>query len=329
METKKVLCLDIGGTNVRFAMVDISKYTVLDKREIFSDKVKSITEEINNYLKDAAVLGHTTDTCVIGMAGPIKNNACKNPPHVPFSVDGNHIKKNSFLKNVLIINDFSAVSFGILTLDRKNTSQILPINNVKNTSENKNCAVIGAGTGLGVNYITQKFGKYEVNESEGGHIPLDFVDLSNTDFSEFFRQNKINDYDGIVSGIGLKKLLMYHYTQFDQGIFCEIAYSEDIPSKIFEFRKNNKACQSIINMFLYFYAKFAQKIALTFLPKEGIFIAGGIARKNKEVFTEGLFLELFLNHPTMKSVLNEIPVYVVLEEDVALIGCAKAAVENF
>ena len=55
------------------------------------------------------------------------------------------------------------------------------------------------------------------------------------------------------------------------------------------------------------------------------FIAGGIASKNKEIFKSKEFFDEFENVYRRKEVLKEIPIYIIINYEVSLIGACLAA----
>jgi glucokinase len=55
----------------------------------------------------------------------------------------------------------------------------------------------------------------------------------------------------------------------------------------------------------------------------GIFIAGIIAAKNVEKMKEPSFLQAFLDKGRMSSLLKDMPVKIVLNDDCGLIGAAR------
>ena len=63
------------------------------------------------------------------------------------------------------------------------------------------------------------------------------------------------------------------------------------------------------------------------MPTWGLFIAGGIAAKIREKLKEGTFLHAFLNKGRSGELLKNIPVSIVMNPDVGLIGAAVKAME--
>jgi glucokinase len=58
----------------------------------------------------------------------------------------------------------------------------------------------------------------------------------------------------------------------------------------------------------------------------GIFIAGGIALKNKEIFNTPTFISEFENTYRRSDLLKKIPIYVIMNYDVSLYGACYAAI---
>jgi glucokinase len=72
-------------------------------------------------------------------------------------------------------------------------------------------------------------------------------------------------------------------------------------------------------MFKRAYANFAKNTALDGLALGGVYIAGGIAPKNKEIFDKE-FVKIFEYSHKMGHVLKKIPIYLILNYDIGLLG---------
>jgi len=60
----------------------------------------------------------------------------------------------------------------------------------------------------------------------------------------------------------------------------------------------------------------------------GLYITGGIASKNKEIFKSKEFLDEFENAYKRFDLLKKIPIYIVINYDVSLYGACLAAIYN-
>jgi glucokinase len=84
----------------------------------------------------------------------------------------------------------------------------------------------------------------------------------------------------------------------------------------------------MMDLFIRCYGRFASNTAAAFLPSAGLYIAGGIAMKNEGLFfREGGFMKTFemSYRPTIREFLKSIPVYLVKDYGISLLGAANAA----
>ena len=80
-----------------------------------------------------------------------------------------------------------------------------------------------------------------------------------------------------------------------------------------------------MQLFIKAYGAEAGNLALKLLPYGGLYIAGGIAPKILPLMENGSFLLNFIQKGRMRSLLEEIPVHIILNQQVGLIGAALSA----
>ncbi|GAC1462850.1 MAG: hypothetical protein NVSMB70_09260 [Chamaesiphon sp.] len=80
-----------------------------------------------------------------------------------------------------------------------------------------------------------------------------------------------------------------------------------------------------MQIFIEAYGAEAGNFALKLLPYGGLYIAGGIAAKNIELLQEGGFLHALTQKGRMSTLLENVPVHVILNTQVGLIGAALCA----
>jgi glucokinase len=61
------------------------------------------------------------------------------------------------------------------------------------------------------------------------------------------------------------------------------------------------------------------------LPYGGLFVAGGIAAKNLPLIADGTFLTAFNHKGRVSNLLTDIPVHVILNPQVGLLGAVAQA----
>ncbi len=323
-----VLCFDIGGTSTRYAMASFSSrnYKILFKGSKESNKLRSLTKLIKEIIKGNNIRPKAIS---IASAGIIKKNRAimkKNS----FSIDTRKIE-NALKIRCHLINDFEAVAYSIPAMNKKS----LFIVNKGKKKKNANYAVIGAGTGLGkamAVFSKEKKG-YSVIASEFGHsdFPAERSDLELLEFiRKRARERWILSYEELLSGRGLEAI--YSYLLEKEGGFAKSRNKKNNKSKtnakltaaeISKLRKKDRLCREAFKLFVKFYARFARNVAIDSLCYSGIYIAGGIALKNTDMF--GSFNKEFFKNSYFRKILKDIPVAIITTEDAGLIGAANYA----
>ena len=357
-----ILAGDLGGTNPRLAMVDEHGQVVF-KQQLPNDAA-SLVPLINDFLRLAAEHGYTTDTCCLGVAGPVQNNSCTLLANARYAVEDAAIRHGTLLRNILVINDFAALGAAIASLPTDSPSLVrLPGNGHPDPAGNR--AVIGAGTGLGLAYLIRQQHGFLVSASEGGHASAPALQEC-ADFTEWLRRElgvEFLDSEELISGKGIRHAARYYllhphalrqlvehahvyhhekalldkhsnYVQEEEqqllrDLGAEAAgdQSVDGAQKIAALADRSAACRIALRLFARHLGIAAQDAALHGLARGGVFVAGGIAAKQQDLLLRGDFAHSFYTHsvPAMRALLAQIPVYLVADYDTSFTGCFVAA----
>ncbi len=339
--SKYVLVADIGGTNTTIGICGISEnipYLMFFKR-YNSKKLNSIIHPIKEMLKFAKN-NHAIEIKVscFGCAGVnIKENII-NLTNLNWKININEIKKETGLDIVHIINDFQAIGYGINYLIKYRPADILVIRpGINEKTLEKTKAIIGAGTGLGksILYFNNHNGIYESLPSEGGHSDFPIKDIFEFELINYIKEKKNLQgplrYEDILSGQGIESIYSflkntgnYGKTKYDEII----ERSMDKPPAISKYRNIDLKCRETFRLFGMFYGRCAKNFALDSLALGGVYIAGGIAMKNKGLIESKEFSDEFIYCQTQKAVLKSIPVYLILDYNVSLYGAAFYSIVN-
>jgi glucokinase len=84
-------------------------------------------------------------------------------------------------------------------------------------------------------------------------------------------------------------------------------------------------CRKAVELFVSIYGAEAGNLALKFLARGGVYLAGGIAPKILGHLKEGTFLRSFVRKGRYRELMEGIPVHVILNPDVGLLGAARVA----
>jgi len=164
---RKIIAVDLGGTNLRVALVKnnkILKYIKEKTPKNQNELLNKMSEMISSLMtKDIKAIG-------VGSPGPLINGIIKNPPNLPFR--NFNLKKylqNKFKKRVVIENDGKCVALAELKLGCKK----------------KNFIILTLGTGIGGGIIINgDLYHGQGNAGELGHIILD----NNKDFENLWKE---------------------------------------------------------------------------------------------------------------------------------------------
>ena len=151
---KIILSGDVGGTNTRLMLASIntsSKKQAL--KEICKKKYKNkvfikFEDIISDFIKESDTHIDNIDAACLAIAGPIINQKVK-LTNLPWSISATNLKKTTLIDNFLLINDFTAIGYGIPYLSIKDQRDVLTLKN-PTKQEKAPIAYLGAGTGLGV-----------------------------------------------------------------------------------------------------------------------------------------------------------------------------------
>jgi len=334
-----IIAGDVGGTNTNIAVVgkkgsafDIILECVFpsDQVQVFLDTVEETVAQFQTRFKDLPL-----SACCISAAGVVQDNYCK-MTNQDWGVDGKAISAKFGIPTELI-NDFTAISYGLPLLDVNNPEQIAVLAHPDGTTPEATGsvrAVAGAGTGLGVGFLINHRGQYHACPSEGGHMDLAPYNEETKAIHDFMtkRLGKAPGFEPLVSGMGLTNLF-YYFTEVKgvelSPVLQDIADTEDRqkPPKIAMGASKDPVCRQIMDQFIDFYGRVASNICAILLPSAGFYLAGGIVSKNLPYFVEGnRFMKSFEQNyaPHIRKFLKTVPVYVIKDYSISLYGAANA-----
>ncbi|MDJ0729573.1 MAG: glucokinase [Crocosphaera sp.] len=342
-----LLAGDIGGTKTILRLVNsgnpkdgeiLPQQTTVYEKSYPSqeyDDLVPIVQEFFNETKQELQQEITVKNGCFGIAGPVVNNTSE-LTNLSWSLSGDGLAQELSLERVNLINDFAAIGYGILGLKKDDLHTLQDIEAKGNTP----IGVLGAGTGLGECFLTPlESGNYNVFSSEGSHAdfaprnPLEFELLTYIKAQYDLPRVSI---ERVVSGIGISviyQFLRYQYPEKESDKLKQIYQTwesqknVDLSAEVSKaaLENNDTLCQQTMEMFISAYGAEAGNLALKLLPYGGLYIAGGIAPKILPLMKTGTFMEAFKAKGRISSLLTKIPVHIILNPKVGLIGAALRA----
>ena len=336
-----ILSGDIGGTNTNLALVGIrdGDMKVVAKYRFDSREVKQFADVVQDVFVDAEHHGvqNQVRRCCICAAGPVTQNRC-DPTNLNWRVDGNELAKR-FPMKFLVLNDFQALCYGIPLLDPANPEQLHQLASSNDTfpkADGGSWAIAGAGTGLGVGFLAKQADRFISFPSEGGHTGFHPFDEETECLKRYISdQYEISPgTEPFLSGRGMANIFNFYRDTQNMpidGVLEEInsAADQDKPPLITRYTPTSAACQRIMRLFIRIYGRFASRVALFFLPSNGVYIAGGIVVRHAALFQKDhLFMKSFEQNynAEVRKILRRTPVFMVKDYEISLLGAANAAV---
>ena len=321
-----ILAGDIGGTNARLAVFDVvdGHFSLISASVFPSREYSSLDEIVSKFVRTANVHPHAA---CFGVAGPVRNGRVE-ASNLPWIIESKRLAEELDLKKALLINDLEANAWGIAFLD---PADLVSLNQVKGTPVG-NQAVISAGTGLGEAGMYWDGTKHLVFASEGGHA--DFAPRNELE-TELLRYLRVRfghvSYERIVSGPGLVNVFNF-LRDTGRGVepkwLADEMLHSDPAAAISRAAIDGKCglSEQAIDLFVSIYGAEAGNLALKIMATGGIYLGGGIAPKMLPKLAGPLFMEGFLSKGRMQHLLEAIPVRVITNDKVALLGAARYAV---
>ena len=332
---------DIGGTKTILRLVEVTpeeqSFKSIKEEKFSSAKFPDLVPIVKQFLTKYQL--EQPELACFAIAGPVINNS-SNLTNLNWQLTATRLEKELNISRVSLINDFAANSYGVLGLKE---SELATLQTGK-TVANAPIAVIGAGTGLGEGFLLAHQDRYYVFSSEGGHT--DFAPRNELEMQLLqYLQKKLNkdhiSVERVVSGQGIVSIYQFlrdtNFTPEDEAISHQIKAWETKsvknidPAAIIAIgaqEQQDTLCLKTMNMFVEAYGAETGNLALKILPYGGIYIAGGIAAKNLCFMEQGSFLEAYSDKGRMSKLLRDIPIHVVLNSQLGLLGSISYAVEN-
>jgi glucokinase len=325
----KVIIGDIGGTKTLLSLLEVRNnehYQVLKQTKYSSllyDNFESIVIEF--------LQGDSADQGCFAIAGPVINNSC-NLTNLKWHLEAKNLGNQLGIKKVTLLNDFAAVSYGILTLKEEELETL----QVGEKNSQSTIGVIGAGTGLGESFLVNHKGQYQVISTEGGHTDFSAKNELQWQLVNYLKEKNKWDrvsVERIISGQGIVAIYQFlrdtNFAEESVEISQQIKQWESGDNTIdagaiigtSAMKKDDILTSKTMSIFIETYAAEVGNFALKIMPYGGIYIAGGIAAKIVNLLSENHFIESFLAKGRMKPLLEKMPLYIVKNPEVGLKGC--------
>jgi len=321
----RVLGGDIGGTTTRLGLFEVAAdgLNVVAEQTFASADYPGLDEVVAEFLVGS---GGACRTACFGIAGPVVGRRMRTT-NLPWVVDADLLEERPEIGEVILLNDLEATAWGVPLVGEGDLSVL----NAGRGDARGNGAVIAAGTGLGEAGMYWDGDRHRPFACEGGHTSFAPTDELTDGLARFLRGKYGGvSWERVVSGPGLADLYRYMLEREGRPApewFTEAVEEGDPAAALSQagIEGRCEVCGRALKLFARFYGEEAGNLALKLMASGGVWVAGGIAPKMLSVIESGAFMEGFLAKGRMRSLLEDMPVRVVLDDRTALLGAARRA----
>ncbi|MEO6232344.1 MAG: glucokinase [Ferruginibacter sp.] len=326
-----ILAGDVGGTKANMMLSRLTESgleTIKEKRYVSKD-YSSFNHILTNFLEGL----EKPEYICFSVAGPVIDGKVKFT-NLSWNIDSDEISKHVGGSPVAILNDLEATAYGLAGMKKEELHVLFKGAGYTVDDPQGNIAIVAAGTGLGEAGLFYDGREYHPFATEGGHC--DFAARTPQDvalLNFLFTRHEHVSWERLLSGNGIYTIWQF-LTEIEKKECPEwlVAAMENTdPAPIISkaaLEKTCPVCVETIEMFNRYLAIEAVNIGLKLKATGGIYLAGGIAPKLLPLLNIDTWKEVFHKSGRMRQLMNEITVYVVLNEKAPLLGSTYYACLN-
>src|SRR5581483_10782997 len=317
-----ILAADIGATNTRlglFSQNGGSPELVSCRRFLNRDY-----PTIDAVLDEFSAPSEQISAVSLGVAGLVEHGRA-HITNLGWDINSALLSARFARAKISLLNDVEATAYGIAALQSGDLMVLNPGELVAGAPK----ALIASGTGLGEAIIYTRGGVEFVAASEAGHAdfaPADDVQVRLLNY--LWRRFTPVGWDRVLSGPGLGYIFEFFRDQVPAKELPQLAArlrTEDGGAVISAAALTGECEQSVaaLELFVSIYGAEAGNHALRSLARGGVYLGGGIAPKIASKLAQGTFMNSFCHKDRMGDFLAGIAVYVIMNENTALLGAAR------
>ncbi len=314
---KHIIAADIGGTKTRLVFARLQQdVKILYEARYQSTDFASLDAMLVHFIAAAGQQNCVIDVLSLALPGAVDDDSVR-LTNLPWVVSKQQLAQHFGIQQISFMNDFQAAALGVDQVCREDLVVLNPGMHRNDATR----AVIGAGTGLGLAWLQGSGPDATAWSTEGGHIDFAPVNTRQIELLEFMLQRYTHvSVERLLSGSGLVKLYEFCSRQSTEGVDAAWVQAEA--------DAGNPPARDAMSLFVQIYGSYTGNIALLFKPEGGIYITGGIAGKIIRWMQSDDFISAYLAKGRMEAVAKKIPVNIVNDDRVGVIGALSHAVQR-
>jgi glucokinase len=325
-EGRLLLAGDIGGTKTDLTVVSTEggPRSALAKRRYASADYPGLAEMAGAFLEAS---GLEVEAASFDVAGPVLGGTAQ-LTNLTWRLEETTLAAELGIHHVWLMNDLVAIASAIPLLQQQELHQVQE----GAPAPGGAIGVLAPGTGLGEAFLTAGERGYLPHASEGGHAGFAPSSELELDLLQWlWREFDHVSFERVASGVGIPNLYDFLRERGEVGesesLAGELADSTDRTRPIITAALRQDApdplAAATVELFLNILGTEAGNLALKVLATGGVYLAGGIAQALRDQLGTPAFLDAFTRAGRFRSMLQRLPVYVIMSPEVALLGAAN------
>ena len=323
-----VLAGDIGGTKTNLA--------IFSREKGLHDPIAEQTYVSANYadletmaLEFLAKTELRVEHAAFGVAGPVIAGSAR-ITNLPWVMEEAKLRAALGIASVRLLNDLESIANAVPLLEPADVSLL----NDLPAAQHGPIGVIAPGTGLGVAFLMWTGNGYTAFASEGGHGDFAPGNELEADLLRYL-QRKFGraSYERVISGLGIPNIYAFlrdgYYVPESTWVAEQIAGAQDPTPAIVTnalTETPDPLCAKVMEIFTSVLAAKAGNLGLTVMATGGIYLGGGIPPRILPLLKRDAFMNTFRYKGRLSTLMEQIPVRVILNTKSGLLGAARVAI---
>ena len=319
----RVLAADIGGTKTALCLYEgePGDLHVAQAQEFESRAFSGLVPILGEFLRGARV-----DCAAFGVAGPVFDGVCRTT-NLPWVIELGQLQHICGTEACRLLNDLEIAALGIPAAPRH---QLVWLQHAP-VAPAAPIELVAVGTGLGRAFlIPTGDGRVRAYATESGHASFGPRNAIERRLLAYVAERRdVVSVEHVPSGPALRVLydFILHEGLAPPTARLEVDVADDPSAVIGRLgaRDLDDGCAAAVALFADLLGSELGNVALRSIPRGGLYIWGGVARKLRSVLERGELLDAFLDKPPMRELLETIPLALIDEPELGLIGAREAA----
>lgn len=331
---KKIFAWDLGATKCTAGIVawdpNQNSITCQKHHTIKLQDVDSLESLITSIESGLDLKMSQADAICIGAAGHFNGESLLLENAYPYSMHFSRLAKAQNWPVFAVVHDYAPIVCATFTSYMNQPKNIKRLNHYDMQPHGRRVA-LGIGTGLGLkDGVLLPNGDFWLGQNEVGHIGVpsppaaDQIHLKrHKELMHYLEQtsphepNQTITFEKILSGSGTVRLHQFFYN--DTPAIT--------PEEVGEKMRLGEA-NEMMDTFAWYAGLLVGTVQLSFMPEGGVWITGGVALKNLNVFDRKDFFAGIHASPAYRTQREEYPLGILCNHEHALMGCGYYATKR-